>query len=86
MVIMWKFIRVVCVCAGVHYLYVSFLVDLCDLMRRCRSVSTSLFILYNSATTSHYHRLPLSPLSLLKRLLVHSFRIFQQTLHPVSGL
>lgn len=32
------------------------MVDLCDLMRRCRSVSTSL-ILYNSATTSNYHLL-----------------------------
>ncbi len=74
-VIMWIYICV-SVCVSVHYSYVSFMVDFCDLMRRCRSVSTSLFILYNSATTSNYH-LPLSPLCLLKRLSPHSFYILR---------
>lgn len=71
-------VKYICVCVCIiflHYSFLSFLVDLCDLMRRCRSESMSLFILYNSATTSNYH-LPFSPFSLLKKTLFSFVYLF----------
>lgn len=56
-----------CVRARLHYSCASFLVDLCDLMRRCRFVSMSLLILYNSGCHPRLSSWPLSPHSFHQR-------------------